>query len=609
MIGYHESAMSFSGARARSHIGRLLLATLALTSLPTLSDGQEASAGLKQADSDYRAGVAALNRNDLKTAQTDFANVVRLAPSAEQGHSALGAVLVRLGKTSEGIRELEKALSMKPGDSSAQQNLALAYQQSGQSAKALPFFAKVEATAKGEKRPLAISILVPYAQALAGANQFQAATGKMKEAVALEPRNAELQDELGSLYAQRLDWADAEQAFAAAISLKPDFATAHLHLGLTFKAEDKPAVVDELAKAYQLDPKNSVVALEYGRALASAGQDTQAIPVLEQAIKAAPSSITAEYQLALALQRANRLDESVALLNKVAAAEPQNAEVLTNLGMALCQVQKAKDAVPILQKAVKLTPENPTAHQDLAAAFIQLNQVDEAIDQLKAALKIAPNAPQLHYNLGLAYKMQDDATDAIPELEIAEKADPAAHEPPYILGVLYMQVGRYDDAARELNASLKLYPQNGDGWATLGSVYNKLDQLSDAVMALQEAIRQLPQQPDPHLTLAAVLVKQNQPAAATEERRKAADLMRSNMNRQRAEVATNSGNSQMKDGNLDQAILQFREALSFDANYAPAHEGLAMALERQGKTAEAAAERQKAAAPEKGAQPPPQMQH
>jgi len=562
---------------------------------------------MKQADTDYRAGVAALNRNDLKTAQADFVNVVKLAPSVEQGHSALGAVLVRLGRTGNGIQELEKALSMKPGDSSAQLNLALAYQQTGQAAKSLPLFSKLDSAAHAEKRPLAPSILIPYAQALVAANQFQAAASKMKEAAALDPRNAELQDELGSLYAQHQDWPNAEQAFSAALHLEPDLAMAHVHLGLTLKAEQRPGAMDELNKAYQLAPENSVVATEYGRALADAGQDEQAIPVLEQAVKDAPNSTGAAYQLGLALQRAARLDEAISLLQKVVDAEPQNAEALTNLGMALCQMQKAKDAVPILQKAVKLAAENPTAHQDLAAAFIQLNQVEDAIDQLKAALKLAPNAPQLHYNLGLAYKMQDDATDAIPELEIAEKADASAPEPPYILGVLYMQVGRYVDAARELNLSLKLRPENGDGWATLGSVYNKLDQLPDAVKALQEAIRQLPQQPDPHLTLAAVLVKQGQSGEATAERRKAADLMRANMNWKRAEVATNSANSQMKSGNVDQAIAQFREALSFDANYAEAHAGLAKALEQQGKTAEAAVERQKAEALEKEAQP--QAQH
>jgi tetratricopeptide (TPR) repeat protein len=192
--------------------------------------------------------------------------------------------------------------------------------------------------------------------------------------------------------------------------------------------------------------------------------------------------------------------------------------------------------------------------------------------------------------------MQDDAADAIPELETAERLDRSAPEAPYLLGVLYMQVARYADAERELSASLKLRPENGDGWATLGSVENKLDKLPEAIAALREAIRQSPLQADPHLTLATVLARQNQTAEAAEERRKAADLMRQHMNLQRAEVSTNSADSLLASGKVDEAIADFREALSFDPDYASAHEGLAKALERQGKTVEAAAERQKAAA-------------
>jgi Tfp pilus assembly protein PilF len=106
----------------------------------------------------------------------------------------------------------------------------------------------------------------------------------------------------------------------------------------------------------------------------------------------------------------------------------------------------------------------------------------------------------------------------------------------------------------------------------------------------------LPEQPDPHLTLAAVRVKQNQAAEATAERKKAADLMRTNMNRQRAEVACHSGVSLLKDGKLADAIVEFRNALSYDPNYAQAHMGLAEALQRQGQPVEAASERQKAQA-------------
>jgi protein O-GlcNAc transferase len=160
--------------------------------------------------------------------------------------------------------------------------------------------------------------------------------------------------------------------------------------------------------------------------------------------------------------------------------------------------------------------------------------------------------------------------------------------------LLYMQVGRYSEAAHRLEVSLKLHPQNGDAWATLGSVYNKLDRLPEAVHALQEAIRLLPDQADSHLLLASVLVKQNKASEAAEERKVAANLMRTHMNLQRAEVATNSGKSLLASGKLDDAIVQFRDAITFDPSFAEAHLALANALEKQGKITEAEAERAQA---------------
>lgn len=564
---------------------------------------QEPSTALKRADAAYRAGQAALAQKDLSAAQSDFEQVVLLAPQAEQGHSALGAVLVSRGHTKEGIRELEKALTMKTTDSTAQTNLAMAYEQIGSPEKAIPLFARLEADAHLQKRILPSYVLAGYARALAATQKIGPAVVRMKAALAMDPQNAELHDEFGSLYAQQKDWTDAQQEFATAIRRNPGLAVAHLHLGLVMQARGQMSGLPELVQASQLAPQNATIAMELGKALAAEGQDEQAIPVFQHVLELEPESTAAMYQLALALQRSDKVQEAILLLKKVVAAEPNNAEAMTNLGMALCQAQLAKEAVPVLQRSIALAPESVTAHQDLAAAYVQLSQFEDAVRELRGALKLAPDLPQLHYNLGVALKMQDDTAGALPELETAERLDPSAPEAPYLLGIIYMQTGRYDDAAREMNISLKLRPENGDGWATLGSVYDKLNKLPEATSALREAIRQLPGQPDPHLTLATVLVKQNQPAEAAAERRKAADLMRTNMNHQRAEVATNAGNSLLRSGDVDGSIVQFRDALSYDASYAEAHLGLANALDRQGKTAEAAAERQKAEAAKTAANP------
>jgi len=552
---------------------------------------QDASSALKQADAAYRAGSVAFSKADYATARVDFEKVIRLAPAEEQGYRALGLTLLRMDKAEDSVRNLEKALSLKRGDSDAQLGLAIAYDRLHEPAKEVISLGKLEA----QKHPLPAGIEAMYARALAATHQPAAAIVHMKQAVAADPRNAAALDDLGSLYAMQKDWPKAEESFRAALAVNPSLASAHLHLGLALQAQQRPGAADELNKAYQIDPDNPIINLELGRLLATNGDDQQAIQFLQHANALMPQSADAAYQLGLALQRSNRMSEAIPLFQTAAAADPDNPDILANLGMALCQQQKATQAVPLLQKAIQLAPNEPVDHQNLAAAYIQLSQFDDAVSELRTALKLSPDSPQLHYNLGLALKMQDKNEAAIPELQTAERLDPALSEPPYVLGILHMQAGQYADAARELSTSLKLQPENGDGWATLGSVYNHLDQLDQATAALGQAIQRLPQQPDPHLTLAAVLAKQNKPEEAKAERAKAADLMRANMNRQRAEVATHSGTALLQSGKVPEAIVEFQNAIAFDPTYPEAHLGLADAFDRQGKTADAAAERQKAA--------------
>jgi tetratricopeptide (TPR) repeat protein len=555
---------------------------------------QDAASALKQADAAYRAGSAAFSENDYQTAQVDFEKVIHLVPAEEQGYRALGLTLLRMGKAEESVPVLEKALSLKPGDSDAQLGLAIAYDRLHEAAKEVILLGKLDAAARAQKHALPAGTEAMYARALAATHQLPAAVIHMKRAVAAAPRNAGSLDDLGSLYAMQKDWPKAEENFHAALAVNPSLASAHLHLGLALQAQQRSGA-EELKLAYQLEPDNPMINLELGRLLAANGDDQHAIPLLQHADALLPQSADAAYQLGLALQRSNRMSEAIPLFQSAAAADPDNPEILANLGMALCQQQKATQAVPLLQKAVQLAPNDPIAHQNLAAAYIQLSQFDDAVSELRTALKLSPDSAQLHYNLGLALKMQDNNAAAIPELQTAERLDPALSEPPYVLGILHLQAGQYADAARELSTSLKLQPENGDGWATLGSVYNHLDQLDQATAALDQAIQRLPQQPDPHLTLAAVLAKQNKADDAKAERAKAAELMRANMNRQRAEVAAHSGTSLLQTGKVPEAIVEFQNAISFDPSYPQAHLGLADAFDRQGKTTDAAAERQKAA--------------
>ena len=223
------------------------------------------------------------------------------------------------------------------------------------------------------------------------------------------------------------------------------------------------------------------------------------------------------------------------------------------------------------------------------------------MEQFRAGLAVEPDNPQLHYDLGLALKLKDNPVAAIPEFKRAETLDPKLPDPPYTLGVLYMQLGRFADAQGEFERAITLRQDHGEAWAMLGNVYKETGQMQKAADALRRAIALLPNQPSPHISLAAILSQQGDRAGAVAERKKAADLSRIAVSRQRADFALDTGRALLKKGQVADAVAQLQTAVDADPSYADAHSALADGLERQGKTADAALERQKA----KGLAPSP----
>jgi protein O-GlcNAc transferase len=186
-----------------------------------------------------------------------------------------------------------------------------------------------------------------------------------------------------------------------------------------------------------------------------------------------------------------------------------------------------------------------------------------------------------------------------------------------------MQLGQLDDAVTELKKAVALRPENGDAWAILGSTLKQDSRLPEAAEALRKAIPLQPGQPGPRVTLAGVLAEQagnlsaqadaadaaSDPkkaeqlrdqmkqlrTEAADYRKEAAVLARGAVSRQRANFALNAGNQLMLRGQIADAISRYQESIAADPTFADAHTQLAIAYERQGRMAEAAAERAKAA--------------
>ena len=598
--------------------------------LPLIAAGQTAtkppSEAMKRADAAFRSGYAARQAGDLKAARDKFEEVVLLQPKIVEGHIALGAVLVEMGRPLDGAKEFEIAAKIRPSDDAIETNLALAYSQAGESAKAIAHFQSAENLSRLPRHAaLSASFYDSYGRALAAVGKPDQAALQFIAEESLTGPKPEIEDAIGTMYAQQQKWTDARTRFEHAIALDGSYVRARIHLAVLLRAQKNlQGAMDALAPLASKDPPNAEALVEVGRTLAEAGKDEDALQAFDGALKADAKLPGVQLEMAMALQRLGRQQEAVPWFERAVAADPKNVEALTNLGLALTMTGKGKEALEYLNRALAVTAKDPVIYKDLGVCHLQLSAFDEAIEDFKKGLALDPDDPQLHYDLGLAYKFKDRTDEAVAELSKAGEMDPKLQDTPYTLGILFMQLGRLDEAVTELKKAVALRPENGDAWAILGSTLKQDSKLPEAAEALKKAIPLQPGQPGPRVTLAGVLAEEaanlsqqadaadsagdqakaqelhaqmkQLRAEAADYRKEAAELSRTAVSRQKANFALNAGNQQMLRGDIAGAIGRYQEAIAADPAFADAHTQLAIAYERQGRAAEASAERARAAA-------------
>lgn len=616
--------MRMGARRATARVGCFSALALAMAQLCAQEPSAADAATLKQADAAFHEGYAAQQSGDLELARAKFAEVVKLEPQIAEAHEALGAVLLEMNRPAEAVAELESAAQLKPGDTGNEANLALAYAATGEAAKAIPHFEAALHPADGAVAQVDARFYDGYGRALAAVGRPADAVVELIAEEKIAGERADLEDAIGSLYAQQKQWEEARQRFNLALASDPSLASARIHLGVVLREQgDLAGSLSILERIATESPQDTAADLEYGRTLAAAGHDEDAAAQFEAVLKEDAQATDAELELAMALQRLGRQEDAIPWFEKVVDRDPKNEIALTNLGLALTLTGKAKEGVPVLQRALALDATNAVVYKDLGVAHVQLSAFDEAIADFEKALALDPKDPQLHYDLGLAYKFKDRYDDAIRELSRAGEMDPTLQDPPYTLGILLMQIGRLDDAVMQLQKAVALRPANGDAWAILGSTLKQDARLPESADALRKAIALLPGQPGPRVTLAGVLAEEaanagsqadaaeaagdaakatdlrKQMAALRDEasglRKEAAELSRNAVNRQKANFAMNAGNQLMLRGQIADAIARYQESIAADPTFADPHGQLAIAYERQGRADEAKTERAKAA--------------
>ena len=371
-------------------------------------------------------------------------------------------------------------------------------------------------SAKTQKVQNPLNDLLDEAQAALDKNNFEAAIPPLQKFLAEKPEVAFAHFQLAYAYTGLNRVEEARAEYERCVALDPKMAEAELNLGILLLEKDTAAAVPPLRRAVDLMPNQSRprfllgVALERSGDLAGAAEsfesashlnssDTEALihlgevylrlkrpaeaekkfrAVLESETKSPP----ALRGLALSLDTQGK-PEAVEAYRNYLVADPKDSEMQARFVQLLVANKQFDEALAATEKTGSGQAPSLAGLRLRADILIGQNKLEEAIVTLKQAIALAPQDAQLHGGLGRLYLQKRAFPDAEGELKIAVQLDKNNVVYWKDLTATFYQAGNYPATLAGYDVVDKLEKPGAGVWFIRALCYDKLNQVQPALDA------------------------------------------------------------------------------------------------------------------------------
>lgn len=249
------------------------------------------------------------------------------------------------------------------------------------------------------------------------------------------------------------DPARAEKLFHDALALNPKLADVRAELGALLLDERKyDEAAKELKAALAVDAKMGDAWSNYGTALLRAHHCGEAADAFYRAASLTPTSPDPLMQETLALRECKRLDDAVRAARQAVKVAGQNPAALVNLALALEEAGKVDEARGALVSATQLKPSYVTGWWTLGLLELHAKKPGAARSALERARQLDATPARIA-DLGRAYRDLGDLDQADKLFHEALVKDPKFGPAHFYLAQLYAAEGKCADMTRELAAS------------------------------------------------------------------------------------------------------------------------------------------------------------
>lgn len=277
-------------------------------------------------------------------------------------------------------------------------------------------------------------------------------------------------------------------------------------------------------QALAVTTDNYVACACLGQALDDAGDDKNALPYCQEAVRLNPDYASGQFFLGEALAKTGDPSNALTHLDIAVQLEPDNAPFQYNLGKFLLEHDKTDEAISHFNAALRTEPDFAEARNGLGKAFLKLGALQKAADDLSKAVALKPNDAQFHYDLGTVLLDGSQPSPAIAQFSEAIRLQPhfaLAHEN---LAIALAQEGKMTDAIAHFARAVQLQPDDPEARFNLGFSCLNSHQPARAADQFRAELRLTPNEAKAHYRLAQALRDESQWAEAVSEYRRTLQL-------------------------------------------------------------------------------------
>jgi cellulose synthase operon protein C len=523
------------------------------------------------------------------TARATFQSLDKLETSARASFGAARAALAA-GDTAEATAAAKLTLTRSPGHIGAR--LLLARVGARTDATETASLADLQALLKSPANAAPAELVA--AETLLGdihlaRSRVALAEAAYTRALKIEPRSAPALRGLAEAQFRSGRYSEALARFEASLQSEPEHLVAQVGVAKSKLSLDRiEDALKVLRQQQKVAPTSAAVAYWLGRALEASGDKDRASSTYHVAIeKAAPSPELVDVFVALAILQNERGQAAQAQKTLADARKklPESAALHRALGeLALLQA-RYPDAVREFRRALELEGEDLASRFRLGVALRRSQSYAAATEMLDQVAKVDPELPGLALERGLIFEATGQGAEALKAYEAALAKSPTDPELMLRAGCGNVTLGQAERGEELLRKVLTLRPTSAEVNHCLGRSLLLRDKVADAQRLLDRAVELDPNRAEYHLYAGRAANEASNAPKAERELAKALELDGS-----LADAYWQRGVLRARQGAVRDAVADLVKALNLNPARTEARAALADAYYDLGKERDALAE-------------------